>query len=226
MSSVISRSKCPKCKGEDTFVSDYYYRSGEEYCFCKQCGYSHKHFLKRDENHNLVRKMTERFDLRKGEVFFAEVKKTETKEIVAIESIPMLVDDTVELIADFINFHLNSKTLPKRFEKFPKKRKERGTYNNIFHKDENGVLTQLWYLGYTLKIVDGYLEVYEVEWVEEEKGGFGVVTIKNDNGKCFSTYSLPKGEIPTITNDVVFATAIIDGELTVLKEYDDESDMV
>jgi len=56
---------CPKCKEEGTYGRNYYYKSGEEYCTCLHCGYTHNIYLKRDENRNLVRKMTKRYDLRK-----------------------------------------------------------------------------------------------------------------------------------------------------------------
>ena len=34
MGSVIDYIECPNCKGEDAAVSDYYYKTGEEYIFC------------------------------------------------------------------------------------------------------------------------------------------------------------------------------------------------
>ena len=53
-----------------------------------------------------------------------------------------------------------------------------------------------------------------------EGGGFGVVT--KTNGLCERSYSVKDGEIPEITDDVIFATAVIDGKLTVLKENKEE----
>ena len=51
----------------------------------------------------------------------------------------------------------------------------------------------------------------------EEHGGYGVVW-KQTKKYGTEVYSLGKGERPEITEDVIFATAIIDGKITVLKE--------
>lgn len=40
MGSVSEYIECPRCKNESCF-SDYYYKSGEEYNFCSDCGYIH-----------------------------------------------------------------------------------------------------------------------------------------------------------------------------------------
>lgn len=38
MGSVIDQIECPNCKQDATL--DFYYKTGEEYIFCHQCGYS------------------------------------------------------------------------------------------------------------------------------------------------------------------------------------------
>ncbi len=39
MASVSSNIKCPKCNSKDC-VQDLYYKTGEEYTNCPDCGYS------------------------------------------------------------------------------------------------------------------------------------------------------------------------------------------
>ena len=53
MGSVISNIECPRCKSEECF-EDYYYKSGEFYISCPDCGYHHSVTIKRDENGNCV----------------------------------------------------------------------------------------------------------------------------------------------------------------------------
>lgn len=51
MGSVIDFIECPNCKHEAT--EDYYYRTGECYTFCRNCGYSHTERIKnRDKKLN------------------------------------------------------------------------------------------------------------------------------------------------------------------------------
>ena len=40
MGSVLDLIECPNCKQEA--VIDFYYKTGEEYIFCKNCGYSRR----------------------------------------------------------------------------------------------------------------------------------------------------------------------------------------
>jgi hypothetical protein len=52
MGSVIDNIECPNCKHEA--FSDFYYKTGEEYVGCNNCGYHRSAFYKRDENGKLV----------------------------------------------------------------------------------------------------------------------------------------------------------------------------
>jgi hypothetical protein len=52
MGSVIDYIECPNCKHEA--ADDFNYKTGEEYTFCTNCGYSHTFFLKRDEDGEIV----------------------------------------------------------------------------------------------------------------------------------------------------------------------------
>lgn len=47
MGSVSSPIECPHCKSEAH--NEFYYKSGEEYTFCPECGYSHDLTIVRDE---------------------------------------------------------------------------------------------------------------------------------------------------------------------------------
>jgi Zn ribbon nucleic-acid-binding protein len=55
MGSVMGHIECPRCKSEDCF-EDYYYKTGEEYVNCPDCGYSRSFSIKRDENGEWVKK--------------------------------------------------------------------------------------------------------------------------------------------------------------------------
>lgn len=56
MGSVIDYSaKCPRCNQENA-VDDYYYKTGEEYLRCTDCGYLYIFRWKRDENGKLILK--------------------------------------------------------------------------------------------------------------------------------------------------------------------------
>jgi len=47
MGSVVEHIECPECKCEEA-TNDYYYKSGEEYINCPQCGYSYSQTRKVD----------------------------------------------------------------------------------------------------------------------------------------------------------------------------------
>jgi Zn ribbon nucleic-acid-binding protein len=54
MGSVIDNIECPNCK-QEAFV-DFYYKTGEEYIGCNNCGYHRSAFYKRDENGKFITK--------------------------------------------------------------------------------------------------------------------------------------------------------------------------
>lgn len=54
MGSVIEYIECPNCKQEA--FSDFYYKTGEEYVGCNNCGYHRSSFFKRDDNGKFVTK--------------------------------------------------------------------------------------------------------------------------------------------------------------------------
>jgi Zn ribbon nucleic-acid-binding protein len=54
MGSVIDFIECPRCKSEDCF-DDYYYKTGEEYISCPDCGYNRSSFIKRDDEGNMFK---------------------------------------------------------------------------------------------------------------------------------------------------------------------------
>jgi Zn ribbon nucleic-acid-binding protein len=57
MGSVISDIECPNCKSENAF-EDFYYKSGEEYVFCPDCGYHHQRTLKRDSENKVIQPLS------------------------------------------------------------------------------------------------------------------------------------------------------------------------
>jgi Zn ribbon nucleic-acid-binding protein len=52
MGSVIDYIECPNCKQEA--FSDFYYKTGEEYINCNNCGYHYSQTFKRDENGKFI----------------------------------------------------------------------------------------------------------------------------------------------------------------------------
>jgi hypothetical protein len=54
MGSVIGNIECPNCKSEECF-EDYYYKTGEEYVNCPDCGYHRSFTIKRDEQGKMIK---------------------------------------------------------------------------------------------------------------------------------------------------------------------------
>ena len=54
MGSVIDYIECPHCKSEA--YSDFYYKTGEEYINCQNCGYHYSATYKRDDDGEFVTK--------------------------------------------------------------------------------------------------------------------------------------------------------------------------
>lgn len=54
MGSVIDYIECPNCEHEA--YNDFYYKTGEEYVICNNCGYHYSAQWKRDDNGNLITK--------------------------------------------------------------------------------------------------------------------------------------------------------------------------
>jgi hypothetical protein len=54
MGSVIDWIECPNCKQEA--FSDFYYKTGEEYISCNNCGYHYSQSYKRDDEGKFVTK--------------------------------------------------------------------------------------------------------------------------------------------------------------------------
>ena len=52
MGSVIDNIECPNCKHEA--FSDFYYKTGEEYINCNNCGYHRSAFYKRGEDGKFI----------------------------------------------------------------------------------------------------------------------------------------------------------------------------
>lgn len=44
MASVLTEIECPNCGHEAT--DDFYYKTGEEYIYCKHCGYTKQRYIK------------------------------------------------------------------------------------------------------------------------------------------------------------------------------------
>ena len=102
MGSVQDVIKCPKC-GHKTFTRDYYYRSDEEYCFCCTCGYQRNYYFKRDDQHNPIRIIKNKYDLNESNVIFGMAKYDEQNKIRIIASKRITPSDTEEDIRIFLN---------------------------------------------------------------------------------------------------------------------------
>lgn len=55
MGSIMGYIECPRCGSEDCF-EDYYYKTGEEYVSCPDCGYNRSFVIKRDNEGNMIKK--------------------------------------------------------------------------------------------------------------------------------------------------------------------------
>jgi len=63
MGSVIDYIECPKCQSEGCF-SDFYYKTGEEYVNCGECGYSRSVTIKDESRGKKLNELAESdFDL-------------------------------------------------------------------------------------------------------------------------------------------------------------------
>ena len=54
MGSVLDYHKCPNCISENC-MTDFYYKSGEQFTSCPDCGYCNYHRLKRDEQGDMMK---------------------------------------------------------------------------------------------------------------------------------------------------------------------------
>lgn len=54
MGSVIDSIECPNCQQEA--MSDFYYKTGEQYVHCQNCGYLYSGFYKRGDDGNPITK--------------------------------------------------------------------------------------------------------------------------------------------------------------------------
>lgn len=50
----MGQIECPRCGSEECF-EDYYYKTGEEYVSCPDCGYHRSFFIKRDEEGKMIK---------------------------------------------------------------------------------------------------------------------------------------------------------------------------
>ena len=55
MGSVISDIECPRCKSENC-SEEFYYKTGEEYISCLDCGYHRTFHYRRDSEGNFIKK--------------------------------------------------------------------------------------------------------------------------------------------------------------------------
>ena len=219
MGSVQGWYTCPKCGQDNVYSSDYYYKSGEEYCHCLYCGAYHNVFLSVDEETgHMIFKPKYHLPLSAGNVFFG----TELKDTKETRVTPVLEADTTETVNLFCDFAWLSEEERMQLAKesrFLPLIIQNGR-RNIFLKNAESY-EPLDLVNTKLSISNGYLDVEECPYIDEQGGGFGIVTKRVGRG-CIS-YSLAEGEVPEITDDVTFATAVIDGKLTVLKENKEEN---
>ena len=54
MGSVIDYIDCPRCK-QYNCISDFYYKTGEEYVNCGDCGYYYSFVIARDKDGNMIK---------------------------------------------------------------------------------------------------------------------------------------------------------------------------
>ena len=99
MGSVISfEETCPFC-GKQKMAYDYYYKSGERYVYCPECGYSQSVSLRRNQRHEIIWRITGRYPI--DGTLCLVTKELESQEL--LETTPLTPDMTVEEIARWIN---------------------------------------------------------------------------------------------------------------------------
>lgn len=50
MGGVLTTEQCPRCGSEETFHSEYRYKTGEDHGFCENCGYTYDLGMVRNED--------------------------------------------------------------------------------------------------------------------------------------------------------------------------------
>jgi len=218
MGSVQSVIQCPKC-GEYAYDSSIY-TSGEEYCFCLHCGYHHYKEFKKTEKGDVIGRVVKTYDLSKEPVLYAAVEYDENYKVKRIiKSMPMKPIDTMKDVEDFTDmymvlpFGITDDRVPAKFVEFEGTKE----YHHVILDGKNNEVLgdgTSW-----IDIADGKLEIKEAEWDIREGGGFGVVTEWSESGGY--SHALYEGEELRITENTIFASAIVDGKLTVLKSYDE-----
>ena len=102
MGSVQSEFKCPNC-GNEHAIDDYRYKTGEFNRFCRECGYNHSLYFKRDKEGNIIK-----IDENKGKEFEnLEIEEIEIKAPYGIYEIEMELGSelgTLETEDDYNNF--------------------------------------------------------------------------------------------------------------------------
>lgn len=213
MGSVQKVVKCPKC-GDIAFDCSIY-SSGEEYCFCFNCGYHYNKEFKKNEKGDVVGKAIKRYDLAKEPVLYAAVEREKNEIKSIVKSMLIKPTDTMEDLDDFTGLFMELPfggydcRVPEKFADFEGTKE----YQHIILDGKTNELLG----GRTswVVIADGILEVQEAEWGITEGGGYGTVMEWTEFGSC--SRALSEGEIPEITEDTIFASAIINGKLTVMK---------
>ena len=175
MGSVIDYGwKCPVC-GKNAVVSDYYYKTGEDYQTCRYCGYYHAIHIKRDEHGNYERELTHSVKLPCDDLVLAESAIHSPRKVKAdfldIRPFP------VEMTADELYKYLNDSSLE--------------TIRGVYLRQPNDSFLQISYHLTQMTNENGVFQAKDVVWEEKDSGGYGVLRINDDVGT--TVYSLEKG---------------------------------
>jgi len=235
MGSVIDVTKCPRC-GQDTYQTDYYYHTDEEYCFCTSCGTYHNVHLHRDAEHKVITRPNGHFDFGKIKL----IARIESNEEPLAETVINSREDF-----DAYNNHIGN---PKAFqEQFPELCKtitdfalanpeeyeyaienyKRGCYDDD-SGDEYDVA--LWKIA-TFNIVDENnqrfvyttsmiewdetgMTVFSPEYITDHKDGYGVFTTVNDDTIAFCIFDEEPSEKQL--NDLIKDDKVL--SITVLRD--------
>lgn len=162
--------KCPVCE-KNTLVSDYYYRTGEEYLTCLYCGYAHSTKIKYNEQGQVIRETKHSIDLPCNDLVLAECSLDSSRQSEADFSgiFPVPADMTTEELYNYLNSPPS------------------GTLRFVYLRRSDGTLQQVSYRLTEMTIENQHFQASDVCWEVQESGGYGVLrTEVNGIGHWYS----------------------------------------
>lgn len=165
--------KCPVC-GHPALMRDFYYKTGEESCFCRCCGYSKNLSWKKSDDGKPVLEVIDTLDLSKDRVVFG------VPSAIGEDGLFTRIDkaEAVEpgMDQDALTGMLRSSLSAWLFRQLP------------------GGYEQVSFTRYGAARIDGTkLEILEPALEEHEHGGYGIIRMGDAQEGIVALYSLDEG---------------------------------